>query len=446
MSTAKQQQSLKDLVVCKYAGCGQIYEEARILPCGNRSCSKHIDAMLIANNGDDEPTTHGRALKCAFCTKEHRLPTAGGGSAFPLDTSIDLLLSMRHSDVHEAAKRKFADALAYVEAMSATNASALHADYFERVAAEIAQEREAVMSKLSGHYDQLLFELDECMQKCTRRDGDEIDAMQRSIGEHAAKLTASSFAFDLRTHNGDEIKWRQIAQASHAVAEQVRSLEHQLKEAVIGRQLVHFEPSKPDEGIDIARMCGRLEHFRAPAHLNSVIVTSAKMRADLLDVCAFADASSCHFKLLYRASRDGFSAASFHARCDAKPKTLLVVRSTLGNVFGGYTQATWDSSSGYKSDPQAFIFSLVNKSVAAKQRALRMPVKSGKPSIHCSAAYGAIFGGGYDLCLNNGQTGYANLGSYYDFPLHAYGTHEARTFLAGAYTFDTSEVELFQLI
>ena len=31
----------------------------------------------------------------------------------------------------------------------------------------------------------------------------------------------------------------------------------------------------------------------------------------------------------------------FHAKCDKKFKTLTIVKSTNGNIFGGYTSADW---------------------------------------------------------------------------------------------------------
>ena len=47
------------------------------------------------------------------------------------------------------------------------------------------------------------------------------------------------------------------------------------------------------------------------------------------------------WKLLYRASRDGYSCESFHSHCDNKGPTLVVIRSTKGNIFGGYSDADW---------------------------------------------------------------------------------------------------------
>jgi hypothetical protein len=41
--------------------------------------------------------------------------------------------------------------------------------------------------------------------------------------------------------------------------------------------------------------------------------------------------------------------------------TLRVIKSENGNIFGGYTTKAWDSNWESVTDPNAFIFSLINK-------------------------------------------------------------------------------------
>ncbi|MDR3742334.1 MAG: TLD domain-containing protein, partial [Terracidiphilus sp.] len=50
------------------------------------------------------------------------------------------------------------------------------------------------------------------------------------------------------------------------------------------------------------------------------------------------------YTLLYRGSRDGMNAATFHGLCDGKGPTLVLVRCDKGWVFGGYAGASWISS------------------------------------------------------------------------------------------------------
>ncbi len=67
-------------------------------------------------------------------------------------------------------------------------------------------------------------------------------------------------------------------------------------------------------------------------------------------------------ELLYKATRDGFRAADFHARCDGKAPTLTFV-SARSQVFGGYTTVPWSSPNFglFKEDASAFTFSLTKR-------------------------------------------------------------------------------------
>merc|ERR1719410_412372 len=64
------------------------------------------------------------------------------------------------------------------------------------------------------------------------------------------------------------------------------------------------------------------------------------------------------FKLLFRASKHGFAGSQFHAMCNNKGATLVIVATTTGNVFGAYTSLPCTSSSQYAVDHKAFLFLL----------------------------------------------------------------------------------------
>jgi hypothetical protein len=66
--------------------------------------------------------------------------------------------------------------------------------------------------------------------------------------------------------------------------------------------------------------------------------------------------------LLFRSTRDGASATAFHSHCDAKGPTLVLIKDTDDNVFGGYTQKNWSSIIWWEcvSDPAAFLISVVS--------------------------------------------------------------------------------------
>ena len=47
------------------------------------------------------------------------------------------------------------------------------------------------------------------------------------------------------------------------------------------------------------------------------------------------------WKLLYRASEHDYTAESFHEYCDDKGPTLIMIKSSKGWLFGGYTTQSW---------------------------------------------------------------------------------------------------------
>src|SRR4051812_10078477 len=70
--------------------------------------------------------------------------------------------------------------------------------------------------------------------------------------------------------------------------------------------------------------------------------------------------------LLYRATRDGWEAKSFHSKCDGAGNIVAIIRTNKGLICGGYTgSAAWLSASGLGVDVKdesrtAFLYSLVN--------------------------------------------------------------------------------------
>ena len=53
------------------------------------------------------------------------------------------------------------------------------------------------------------------------------------------------------------------------------------------------------------------------------------------------------WKMLYRASEHDYTARSFHEYCDDKGPTLVVIKSSGGWIFGGYTTQSWSGDCIY---------------------------------------------------------------------------------------------------
>ncbi len=176
---------------------------------------------------------------------------------------------------------------------------------------------------------------------------------------------------------------------------------------------------------------------------HSNILTTSEMKDNLISLIQFNHSNT--WKLIYQATRDGFGVSTFHSKCDNKPNTLSLIRSTNGNIFGGYTEQSWSGSGQYKTDRNAFIFSLINK----QNKPLKMKCEKCENAIYGNSysGHGPTFGGGHDFYIsdnsNTNTDSYSNLGHSYPHPDYASGSSEAKSFLAGSYNFRVSEIEVY---
>lgn len=182
--------------------------------------------------------------------------------------------------------------------------------------------------------------------------------------------------------------------------------------------------------------------------VNSTILTQEKS-VQLLKLTNFPVNSG--IKLLYQASRDGFSTVNFTQKCQNQSGTLTVVKvQNSSNIFGGYTRAAWATQQGYRNDSNAFLFSLVNQynlptilNVTNSWSA----IYSGSGSQYCMPFFGYGISNA-DLFIadqsNMNQNSFSNLGQSYRLPMSfAYGSAAAQSFLAGSFYFQVNEIEVY---
>jgi len=174
------------------------------------------------------------------------------------------------------------------------------------------------------------------------------------------------------------------------------------------------------------------------------------LRYQLDELCEFP--KDREWKLIYKASRDGFKASDFHSKCDFQSGTLTVIKSESGNVFGGFTEKAWLSflrNEEFVADPSAFIFSLVNKD--------KNPFKvncsnDGQYGIFNAEKYGPVFGGDgkklRDIVIisdsNRLNKSYTDFGYAYQHPDYQRETVKAKSILAGSFEFHIDEIEIYK--
>jgi hypothetical protein len=118
--------------------------------------------------------------------------------------------------------------------------------------------------------------------------------------------------------------------------------------------------------------------------LNKSKILTKWEQAALLSMSKFVDGI-----LLYRATRDGFSASAFHEKCDGKDNTITIIKTDSDDVFGGFTAAKWSSHNGDTTDSKVFIFSLREK---GEHNFRKLPCEEEQCFIIGGSDYGPGFG------------------------------------------------------
>jgi hypothetical protein len=117
------------------------------------------------------------------------------------------------------------------------------------------------------------------------------------------------------------------------------------------------------------------------------------------------------FKLLFRATRDGFNNEKFHELCDNKGAIFVVISlPKSSNLIGGYNPLDWKPEFGKKfgnnwwKTSKSFLFSFTkNTSTGVISRISRVNSLKSDKAILYNEQFGPGFGGGPDLVLSNNQ-------------------------------------------
>ena len=144
-------------------------------------------------------------------------------------------------------------------------------------------------------------------------------------------------------------------------------------------------------------------------------------------------------KLLYKASLKENTNNDFHRLCDNKGPTVTLIESTKGKRFGGYTSLDWDSTSGWKNDLEAFLFSLDND-----KKYDAIPNKQYK--VYSGKGHGPWFG-------NTGNSGLADVKNYFignethreNFDDKCYSTTTEYE-ITGGKNFNISKMEVYKIL
>ena len=74
------------------------------------------------------------------------------------------------------------------------------------------------------------------------------------------------------------------------------------------------------------------------------------------------------YTLIYKATRDGDKSEIFHTMCDSYQNTVVLIKTSKGRIFGGFTHEKWEGEDINKIDNRAFLFSVDRQKVYTVQK------------------------------------------------------------------------------
>ncbi|CAB4437681.1 unnamed protein product [Rhizophagus irregularis] len=150
---------------------------------------------------------------------------------------------------------------------------------------------------------------------------------------------------------------------------------------------------------------------------NIITIQHAELISKWIDKLEITDElkNSYKFKLIFRGSRDGFTARKFHEICDDKSCTVAIIKVKESNeILGGYNPIEWKNDTSafvsYGTTKDSFIFSFANKDNI--ENCLISRVEYEKYAIAYNKIYGPSFGRG-DLVICGGYQSEASFTSSY---------------------------------
>eukprot|EP00729_Bicosta_minor_P000107 gene107-20360_t len=181
-------------------------------------------------------------------------------------------------------------------------------------------------------------------------------------------------------------------------------------------------------------------------------------------------ADSTRWELLYRATRDGFKASTFHSLCDGDFATIHVVNSTNGHVFGGVNGVGWHGDVGYQfvNTDKAFVYGIRTHG-SPDAAVVFLPTKNLHWGFEQQPESLAAWGGGHALKISDNanlpseQAGnrcqgvcpgmsnsHSNIGAstatYTGNGITSHDTDASHKYLTGEWHFSVSEVEVYKIV
>lgn len=212
---------------------------------------------------------------------------------------------------------------------------------------------------------------------------------------------------------------QQIREKNIEYENEIKELKNEIKEIKEKLLPLKEENNKKEKEKDVFKDSNIINNIEEKQLLENWIKPNSKIKTTLL----------------YQVSRDGDRTSTFTSKVSNKSATIIILKTTAGYRFGGYTANTWEITGDYKKDELAFVFSIDKK----KKYNIKKE-NNGNAIYHGSDRFS--FGNGHDFAIfDQCKTSKSN---YCNFP-YAYTGGEKSELTGGQNNFLVSECEVYHI-
>jgi len=422
---------INNILECKICSA-RLNTHPRILACGETICSHcYLDIKL-----DDTASRH---YKCEICSDKHEMPSQG----LPINTAINRLLTIKCEQVSRGATfellemslldlKKNLNQIKHCVANSSDKIKEYCIDlrtdlqlFTEEFIKQINEFNDELIQEINSYENESLKQIETNQIKLNLSFNDliqELDIFCHKTSEYMKELQLNDEIMSNQYKEANQLKMKSLNEMKNL--ENIIFNFHSIR--------IQFNRNKLNKSI-----LATIIHEITDNNNNKQLI----LNDDLKQICEFNN--DIEWKLIYKASLDGFKSNDFHLKCDSKSNTLVIIRSINGNIFGGYTEQDWSGINAYKSDANAFLFSCLNK----KNNSLKIKCSLEEHAIYCDPNYMCVFGAGHDICIVNdcnlNTDSFSNIGKTYTNNSFIYNSNEAKSFMAGSFKFLVNEIEVY---
>ena len=432
--------SQKFELTCSY--CSKLFKDPIELPCGDSICREHLSEPGVVKEN---------RIKCTKCKKDFEVKE----NEFNTNVTLKKLVEDQSHLSGEEQKLK----------LELEETIRKFFEFYE----EFVQNRTQLDMDAFDHYQELRFQIDEHRERLKEKIDEialkMIDATKKHEEMYLRNIKERFSSFD---HSQSlQIKLNEIDETFRdpkLLIQSIREIQRKQEETLNDIQLKLNEMNRVKVNLkrtnefrpnlssfnqeEEASLFGsiRLNQYSNQNPFDSEILKDERQCLELIKLCEFSPSDK--WSLLYHATRDGFGSKDFHSKCDGHSNTLTLLKAKESKfIFGGYTTISWVSSiyTKWRSDPNAFIFSLTNKDNQPVKMKIIDPNEHDH-AICCVYKCGPSFGCGIHIANNANTTMdcYSNLGYTYRHPQYAARSKEAENFLAGSFNFQLDEIEVYE--